>query len=64
MATTVSIEFTDAQWTLVQANYKNDSSEAITKEQLASKLFDRVKYVVIEELKIKAATDATTAFDG
>ena len=64
MATTVSIEFTDEQWTLVQENYKNDSGESITKEQLASMLFDRVKYVVIEELKIKAATDATTAFDG
>jgi len=64
MATTVSIEFTDEQWTLVQANYKNDSGESITKEQLASKLFDRVKYVVVEELKIKAATDAITAFDG
>jgi hypothetical protein len=49
MATTVSIEFTDEQWTLVQENYKNDSGESITKEQLAETLFGRVKFVVVEE---------------
>ena len=60
----VELNFTDAQWILVQENYKNDSGEPITKEQLAETLFARVKFVVIEELKKKAAIDATTAFYG
>lgn len=60
----VELNFTDAQWILVQENYKNDSGEPITKEQLAETLFARVKFVVIEELKKKAAIDATTAFNG
>ena len=60
----VELNFTDAQWILVQEKYKNDSGEPITKEQLAETLFARVKFVVIEELKKKAAIDATTAFNG
>ena len=60
----VELNFTDAQWILVQENYKNDSGEPITKEQLDETLFARVKFVVIEELKKKAAIDATTAFNG
>ena len=60
----VELNFTDAQWILVQENYKNDAGEPITKEQLAETLFARVKFVVIEELKKKAAIDATTAFNG
>jgi hypothetical protein len=58
MAVDIITTFTDAQWALVQENYKNDKDEGITKEELSDMLFSRVKFVVIEELARKAPTDA------
>jgi hypothetical protein len=60
MAVDIITTFTDAQWALVQENYKNNKDEAITKEELSEMLFSRVKFVVLEEL---ASKDPTDAFD-
>lgn len=50
MAVDIITTFTDAQWALVQENYKNEKGEGMTKEELSEMLFDRVKFIVLEEL--------------
>jgi hypothetical protein len=68
MATTVSLEFTDAQWALILEHYPKQFDgegvlpDAVTAELLASYLVDNVKSVVTGVIQDKASLDQKDAF--
>lgn len=69
MATTISIEFTDAQWALIQEHYPNNvedeggkvSHQAITEDELKIVMFQRVQEDVVRCVKNNAAQAAIQA---
>lgn len=69
MAKTVTIEFTDAQWELILANYpkraddKGTFPEAITVDILAAYLLEDVKNTTTMEVQQKASTAQKDAFN-
>jgi len=67
MSVTVSIEFSDEQWKLIEAHYPNDISDPdsgirkhrdITQDELKVIMFDRVKAEVAECLRNAARVEA------
>lgn len=71
MATTISIEFTDAQWTLVEEHYPNNvedeggnvTHKAITKEELAAALLNMVRQDIINCVRNSAVKTATASVE-
>ena len=69
MAKTVTIEFTDAQWELILANYptradgKGKHPDALTEDILATYLLEDVKNMTTMEVQQKVATAQKDAFD-
>jgi|TARA_R110000765_G_scaffold1599_1_gene4207 hypothetical protein len=68
MATTVSLEFTDAQWALILEHYPKQFDgegvlpDAVTAELLASYLVEDVKGVVTGVIQDKASLGQKDAF--
>tara|TARA_B000000460_G_C21476172_1_gene374826 strand:- start:505 stop:738 length:234 start_codon:yes stop_codon:yes gene_type:complete len=72
MSVTIEVEFTDAQWALVQAHYPNDVSDPdsgirkhrdITNDELKAIMFDRVKAEVAECLRNAARAEADVTIE-
>ena len=69
MAKTVTIEFTDAQWELILANYPTRADDkgtfpgAITVDILAAYLLEDVKNTTTMEVQQKASTAQKDAFN-
>ena len=70
MATTISIEFTDAQWELIKEHYPNNvvdpdsgmvSHRDITNEEFQVVIFERIKAEVaqcVRDIAVKTATQS------
>ena len=66
MAITLTIEFTDEQWALVEAHYpctdETGKHKKITLEQLTNSVFATIRSEVTSEIARKAASAADTTF--
>ena len=66
MAKTLTIEFTDEQWALVEAHYpsydETGKHKKITLEQLTNAVFAIIRSEVTTEIARKAASSADTTF--
>ncbi len=66
MAKTLTIEFTDEQWALVEAHYpctdETGNHKNITLEQLTNAVFAIIRSEVTTEIARKAASSADTTF--
>lgn len=69
MAVTVTMEFTDAQWVLINDNYPKYADEngifpeTITPEILSSFLMQDIRFKTTEEIQHKASLAQKDAFD-
>ena len=63
MAVTVTIEFTDAQWALVEANYNKPFTSDDKVAELGSYLKEDVEAIVVKQLRRIAADAKNDAFN-
>ena len=68
MATTISIDFTDSQWALVQAHYpykdpETKEAKSVTADELKTVLFNLIKSDVALSIRNKAVEAADVSFE-
>ena len=66
MAVSITIDFTDEQWALVESHYpsydETGKHKKITLEQLTNSVFATIRSEVTSEIARKAASAADTTF--